>query len=120
MIDISQLSRPELLDLQKKIEVRLKEAEVQALDDAKAKVAELAKGMNMTVQQMLAATGLDGMIGLKARAGKARADTGKKVEPVYHNPDNHAEQWSGRGRQPQWVKGQLATGKSMDELRIAR
>jgi DNA-binding protein H-NS len=30
-----------------------------------------------------------------------------KVFPKYQNPKNPAETWSGRGRQPLWVKEQL-------------
>jgi DNA-binding protein H-NS len=41
------------------------------------------------------------------------------VRPKYKNPDNPAEVWSGRGRQPWWVREQLKTGKSLDQLLIA-
>jgi DNA-binding protein H-NS len=41
------------------------------------------------------------------------------VHPKYKNPNNPAEVWSGRGRQPRWVREQLKTGKSLDQLLIA-
>ena len=41
------------------------------------------------------------------------------VRPKYKNPDNPAEVWSGRGRQPWWVREQLTTGKSLDQVLIA-
>src|SRR4051794_12275797 len=31
-----------------------------------------------------------------------------KVAPKYRNPDNPAETWTGRGRQPRWVQAALA------------
>jgi len=41
-----------------------------------------------------------------------------KVEPEYRNPTNPSETWAGRGRTPRWVVELLATGASLDELRI--
>jgi DNA-binding protein H-NS len=40
------------------------------------------------------------------------------VRPKFRNPDNPAETWSGRGRQPRWVAQQLRLGKRMEELTI--
>jgi DNA-binding protein H-NS len=42
-----------------------------------------------------------------------------KVLPKYQNPGNPAERWSGRGRQPHWVRAQLKAGKKLEHLRIA-
>jgi DNA-binding protein H-NS len=41
-----------------------------------------------------------------------------KVEPKYRNPSKPLETWSGRGKTPRWVVELLATGASLDELRI--
>jgi DNA-binding protein H-NS len=41
------------------------------------------------------------------------------VQPKYKNPSNPAEVWSGRGKQPLWVKKQLKTGKKLDQFLIA-
>jgi DNA-binding protein H-NS len=43
-----------------------------------------------------------------------------KVFPKYQNPKNTAETWSGRGRQPHWVKAQLRAGKKLEHFLIAR
>jgi DNA-binding protein H-NS len=40
------------------------------------------------------------------------------VFPKFHNPDNPAEKWSGRGRTPRWVTQQLGLGKRLEELKI--
>ena len=42
-----------------------------------------------------------------------------KVLPKYQNPRNPAERWSGRGKQPHWVRAQLKAGKKLDHLLIA-
>jgi DNA-binding protein H-NS len=42
-----------------------------------------------------------------------------KVLPKYQNPRNPGERWSGRGKQPHWVRAQLKSGKKLEHLRIA-
>ena len=41
-----------------------------------------------------------------------------KVFPKFRNPEPPHQTWSGRGRQPRWVRELLAAGKSLDDLRI--
>jgi DNA-binding protein H-NS len=36
----------------------------------------------------------------------------------YRHPDNADNQWTGRGRQPKWVKEWVESGKSLDKLRV--
>jgi len=43
-----------------------------------------------------------------------------KVLPKYQNPNNTAETWSGRGRQPHWVRAQLTAGKKLEHFLIAQ
>jgi len=42
-----------------------------------------------------------------------------KVHPKYRNPQNPAETWSGRGKQPRWVQAQLKAGKKLEKFLIA-
>ena len=48
--------------------------------------------------------------------------TGKrgKVAPKYKNPANELETWTGRGRQPLWVKDHILSGGSLDQVTIVR
>ena len=43
-----------------------------------------------------------------------------KVLPKYRNPNDPAETWSGRGKQPRWLVAQLRAGKKLDDFRIDR
>jgi DNA-binding protein H-NS len=43
-----------------------------------------------------------------------------KVLPKYQNPNDPAETWSGRGKQPRWLGAQLRAGKKLDDFRIDR
>ncbi|MGV7217082.1 H-NS histone family protein [Bradyrhizobium sp. UFLA05-112] len=38
----------------------------------------------------------------------------------YQNPKNPDETWSGRGKQPRWLRAQLRAGKKLDDLLIAQ
>jgi DNA-binding protein H-NS len=40
------------------------------------------------------------------------------VYPRFRNPDPPHQTWSGRGRQPRWIRELLARGKSLYDLRI--
>jgi DNA-binding protein H-NS len=41
-----------------------------------------------------------------------------QVFAKYRNPDNPADTWSGRGKQPRWLVAQLKSGKKLDQFRI--
>ena len=43
-----------------------------------------------------------------------------RVLPKYRNPNNPAEKWSGRGKQPHWLQAQLRAGKKLDHFLIDR
>jgi len=61
----------------------------------------------------------EGRSGRKASDTKAAApSTRAKVAPKYRNPDNPAETWTGRGRQPRWVQAALTGGRSLSDFAI--
>ncbi len=42
-----------------------------------------------------------------------------KVYPKFRNPADSSQTWAGRGRTPGWISKHLASGRSIDELKIA-
>jgi len=40
--------------------------------------------------------------------------------PAYRNPSNSAETWTGRGRQPKWVRDAIDRGARLEDLAINR
>ncbi len=42
----------------------------------------------------------------------------EKGGPAYRNPCNSAETWTGRGRQPKWLREALARGMQLADLAI--
>jgi DNA-binding protein H-NS len=53
------------------------------------------------------------------RGSKAERRPYPQVLPKYRNPQEPAETWSGRGRQPRWVTVQLKAGKKLDDFAIS-
>lgn len=48
-----------------------------------------------------------------------RVQQGKRPEPLYRHATDASKTWSGRGRQPKWLKEAIATGKPLASFRIA-
>lgn len=53
-----------------------------------------------------------------ASSKRAVAAMRPKAGPVYRNPAQPSQIWSGRGLRPRWLVFQLAAGRSLDEFRV--
>ena len=102
-MNLSTLTLPELRNLEDKVRQEMQGRERQDLDKAREQIMAIAQQAGIPLKQLI----LDG---LHPRAGK--------VAVQYRNPDNASEQWTGRGRQPLWVKSWVESGKSIDLLRV--
>jgi len=100
---LAALTMAQLRDLQEKVQQELSSRERDDLNQAREQIRMIAQQAGIPLKQL--------MLGdLPQRAGK--------VTVRYRHPDNAAEQWTGRGRQPLWVKNWIASGKSIDLLRV--
>lgn len=101
-IDWDALSLKELKGIQKKATKAIESFEdrkkQEALNALEAKAAELG-------------------FSLKNLVGKKGAKATKSL-PKYAHPENPAVTWTGRGRQPQWIKDGLKVGKSLEDFAI--
>lgn len=102
-MNLSTLSLAELRNLADKVQQEVQGRERHDLDKAREQIMAIAQQAGIPLKQLI----LDG---LHPRAGK--------VAVQYRNPDNASEQWTGRGRQPLWVKSWVESGKSIDLLRV--
>jgi DNA-binding protein H-NS len=84
------------------------------------KLTQLARAEGYSIQELFGGASAD--TGRSARASKGSAKkTGKsagKVAPKYRNPDNPAETWTGRGKQPRWLAAYTGNGRNLDEFLI--
>jgi DNA-binding protein H-NS len=49
--------------------------------------------------------------------GNIKKSTGK-VAVQYRNPQDASQEWTGRGRQPNWVKAMVAAGVDLSAARV--
>jgi len=52
----------------------------------------------------------------KTRAKKTVRKTRKKVAPKYRNPADESQTWTGRGREPLWIKELVEKGAELNDL----
>lgn len=123
-IDINSLSAKELdalINQAKKRRTTL--AKRKPLSTVRNKLAQLARAEGYSIEELFGGAcgrGETAPRGPKAGKGAARksATKGSKVAPKYRNPDNPAETWSGRGKQPRWLAAYTSQGRNLDEFKI--
>lgn len=62
--------------------------------------------------------GISGRVGIRAKGSRAGALRGRKLPPLYRNPENHSETWAGRGNRPRWLKAALKGGGKLEAFAI--
>ena len=95
---LKSMSTDQLLDLYQKVQLML----ADKLQAEKAKIEERLRRV-------------------KSVGGVTRDRLRRPYPPVlpkYKNPRNPTEIWSGRGKQPLWVREQLEAGKNLDQFLI--
>lgn len=103
-INWDKLSLDELKQIKKDAEKAIESFEARKRQDAFAAVQAKAEEMGFSLQDLVG-------------TGKA---SGTKSAPKYRNPKDPSKTWTGRGRQPQWVKDTLAKGGKLEDLLIVK
>lgn len=107
MQNMNELSVAELKSLQQEAENLIASKKEQEIQDAYKKVVEIAKSLDLTIEQLL-----------EQGAQKRKSTTRKSVEPRYRNTSNPKETWTGRGKQPRWLVAQLEQGTKLEDFLI--
>lgn len=105
-IDVSALSKDELLKLRKDLDKAIENYDRRQRKEALAAAEAKAREMGFSLAEL---TG-----------GGAPGDKGTVNPPKYQHPENPELTWTGRGRQPAWIKEGLEEGKSLDHFLIAK
>jgi DNA-binding protein H-NS len=82
----------------------MKKREQEEVQKAREQIQAIAQRVGLPLKDLITTTGR----GVKAGSVAVR----------FRHPDNSAQQWTGRGRQPKWVKEWVEGGKSLDKLRV--
>ncbi len=86
------------------------------------KLTEQAAAEGYSIAELFGGTGATRGTGA-ATATRTSATKGRKlgkVAPKYRNPANKNETWTGRGKQPLWLAGQIKKGKKLEEFLIQK
>jgi DNA-binding protein H-NS len=102
-MDLSNLSLAELRAMQEDIKKQMKKREQDDLVKAREQILAIAQSVGVSVKDLVGA-------GIRAKTGT--------VAVRFRNPADASQQWTGRGRQPKWVKEWADSGKSMDLLKV--
>lgn len=102
-MNLSELDMAELTALKEKIKQEIKQRQTDEIVKARKEVQAMAQRLGVLVKDLV--------------SPPARTK-GEKIPARYRHPENSELQWTGRGRQPKWVKEWVEAGKSMDDLRI--
>lgn len=103
-IDLTDLSRQDLLQLQSDVQKALKDAEKRDRRKARAAAERAAADYGYS---------LDSLVEI------SRNPTGRPtLPPKYCNPENPEQTWTGRGRRPHWLQDALANGSDLSEFEI--
>jgi len=108
-VDLSSYNLAELKGLLHDIDKVIKLRQQQEVKSAREQILKIAQSSGVSIEELLAGTGK-----------KPNASKGQKLQAQYRDPLDAARTWSGRGRQPKWVGEALASGKTLDDLRMAR
>lgn len=103
-MDLSNMSVGDLRNLQEQIKQEMKTRETQEVQKAREQILAIAQSVGMPLKELMAVTG--------------RSSKGATVAVRYRHPQDSSQQWTGRGRQPKWVKEWVDGGKSIDDLRV--
>lgn len=102
--ELSTMTRKQLEALKDKVVNALREMDARDKEAARKAAEAKAKEFGFS---------LDDLVG---RPNRKRAR--KPVAPKYRHPENAEVTWSGRGRQPRWIKEGLASGKDLEDYLI--
>jgi DNA-binding protein H-NS len=103
-VDLTSMSLDDLKKLKKDVSKAIDSYQERQRIEALAALEAKAKEMGFSLSEL---TG-----------GKKKGSS--KGTPKYVHPENPALTWTGRGRQPNWIKEGIASGKSLDDFLLHR
>lgn len=105
MQDLSKYSITQLRALEVRVTEELKSQHFLSVSKAREQILHIARNAGMSEKQLLA-----------IKTPKIPKQGTGKVK--YRNPNDPTQQWSGRGRQPAWVKAWIESGKSVGDAKV--
>ena len=102
---LSTYSLAKLRALEVQVIEELKTRHFLSVSKAREQILKIAQDVGIPVKELLKNT-------------TPKPITTGTVKAKYRNPGDHSQQWSGRGRQPSWLKTLLASGKTLEDAKM--
>lgn len=102
-VDLANASMDDLLAYEKEAQALLTRIKQQKKKRARTQLKQLASDAGLSVAELVATAGV--------------TPRPKPTAAKYQHPNDPTKTWSGKGRQPKWLKDLLAQGKQLEELR---
>lgn len=103
--ELDQMDIQDLKQLRKDVDRAIVSYEKRRRDEARAAAEKAAAEYGVSLADIVGGT--------RSKSGTRAARPAK-----YRHPENPELTWSGRGRQPHWIKERLEAGQSLDEFAI--
>lgn len=111
--ELKTLSRKELEKLLADVKKALASAKARDQREARKAATKAAAEFGFSLNDIAETAGpLPKKKKTKAKAAK------KQSKPVFLNPEDKTQTWTGKGRQPNWYREQVATGTDPEAMRI--
>jgi len=108
--DLTTLSKKQLEKLLGDVQKAIRTLEEKEKKEAKKAAERAAAKFGYSLSELTDST--------SKRGGRRKSAPKSPGVPKYANPDDPAETWTGKGRQPQWYKDAVAAGKDPKDLEI--
>ncbi len=115
--ELAHLTAEQLIELKKAAEKEFENKIKQEVKELKKRAEFLAGQLKMTVAEMLELNKKP-RVAKTTKKRKGRKGKRAKVAPKYQNPADPKQTWTGRGRQPVWVREYIENGGKLEDLLI--
>lgn len=110
-VDLKGMTPKQLQKLSEDVAKEIAKRATKQRDTAMKAAAKAAKEHGFDLTELLGEAP-------KKRGRKKAAPKKPPLPAKYKNPKDASQTWSGRGRQPEWYKAAIASGKSAKSLEI--
>ncbi len=112
-IDLKSMSRKELEKHLKDVKKALQTSQARDRKDAKKAAEKAAAEFGFSLTELSDTAPAPRKV-TKVKTKKTKV----KSKPMYANPLDANQTWTGKGRQPNWFRAEVAKGTSPDALKI--
>lgn len=99
--DLETMDRKQLEKLRSDVDKAIESLEGRRKAEARKAAEEMAKSHGYSLDDLV-----------------TKEKPTRKSAPKYRNPEDPRQTWTGRGRQPGWIKDAMADGRPMEDFAI--